>query len=95
MSERQKIITLNNRYGYDVHLEHIDINTYKLIIDNNCNYFSIGGAVSVDRYTTNYEFIDPEGGPFISIGTDIGGGNVIERIYGVAKDGYYVELKNV
>lgn len=95
MVERQKIFKLENRYGYDVHLEHIDINTYKLIVDKNCNYFSVGGGVSVDYNISNYEYIDPEGGPFISIGTDVGDGNVIERIYGVKKDGYYVELKKV
>ena len=66
-------IPLYNRYGYDVHLSYINDTTYKLCAEE-CNYF-----------TPHYDedvlvAIDPDGGPFISIGTRIDGTHIIKEI---------------
>lgn len=74
-----KDILLENRYGNRTYLRHISDNEYELIAENSY-YFSVSMKDDVD-----YNFVDPEGGPFLSVeGTIMSNGDKplrIDRIY--------------
>ena len=71
-------IDLPNRYGDDVHLEHVKEGIYKLVFED--DYVRLGYE---DDDTI--AFIDPSGGPFISVGGYIGD-LYIERIENIDND---------
>jgi len=67
-------IDLYNRYGYDIHLEHLEDSKWLLKIDEKANYTRIGGDLP-----KNIKFVDPEGGPFLSVEGTVDG-KVITKI---------------
>ena len=76
-------IDLYNRYGYDIHLESLTDSKWLLKIDEKANYTRIGGKNLPD----NIEYVDPEGGPFLSVG-GTAGGKTITKIEALVKDKY-------
>lgn len=76
-------INLRNRYGYDIHLESLTDSKWLLKIDEKANYTRIGGKNLPD----NIEYVDPEGGPFLSVG-GTAGDRTITKIETLAKDKY-------
>ena len=65
----EKLILLSNRYGDQNYLRQIDKNKYKYEGKN--DYLRVGykGATQED----GYQFIDPSGGPFMAIGSEVFG----------------------
>lgn len=64
--EYPKIIKLPNRYRENVYLEQVHDNIYKLELPD--PYCRIG----IDNDNPNeYTFVDPSGGPFISVGGEL------------------------
>lgn len=89
-----EIIELDNRY-YGVHnyLELVDDNTYALRFsrEEEGDYCRVGLAKGCKWEDNEYYFIDPSGGPFLSIGSTIKPDTVITRIY--SKDNtYYIQV---
>lgn len=78
------MIKLYNRYGDDVHLEPISENKYIL---------KCSGEYARAGYDENhnYSFIDPPGGPFISIGKEIEGMKVSK--IGVEDNEWVIEFE--
>jgi len=77
---------MRNRYGNEYTFEKIDKNTYTIVGD--LKYWRYGGQdgqESIDY--SNLGFVDPSGGPFISVGYLIEGRKVVrisalgEKIY--------------
>lgn len=71
-------IDLPNRYGDEVYLEHVKEGIYKLVFED--DYVRLGYEDD-DTIT----FIDPPGGPFISVGGHVGD-LYIERIENIDND---------
>lgn len=71
---------MKNRYGVEYHFEPVNENTYT-IVGNFDQYWRFGGREGQESVNRNdLGFVDPSGGPFISIGTKIEG-REITRIY--------------
>lgn len=69
-------IKLFNRYKEDVHLEKVKDNIYKLITEDpymRCGYFpDVHDVMEYEKQEEKqYSFVDPSGGPFISVGEHI------------------------
>ena len=74
---------MRNRYGDEYMFEQVDADTYT--IKGDLKYWRYGGQEgqeSIDE--NNLGFVDPSGGPFISIGYIING-RPVKRI--IARDG--------
>lgn len=78
-----KIIKLPNRYGYDIHLESLTDSKWLLKIDEKANYTRVGGKNLPD----DIEYVDPEGGPFLSVGGSVEG-RAVTKIETLVKDKY-------
>ena len=66
---------MRNRYGNEYHFEKLDDNTYT--IKGELEHWRFGGREGADDlYMNNLGFVDPSGGPFISIGYEIEGRKV-------------------
>lgn len=76
-------ITLSNRYGVQNYLELINENTYAFRFGNeeDGDYCRVGLAEGFKWEDHEYYFIDPSGGPFLSVGSEIEPGVTIKRIY--------------
>lgn len=65
-------ITLNARYGYQHKLTPIAKNTYRLDIDpKSSGCYRIGYDTINGKRVIN--FVDPDGGPFLSVGSTVAG----------------------
>ena len=74
---------MKNRYGDEYEFEIIDDNT--MTITGNLKYWRFGGKEGQDHLDfNNLLFVDPSGGPFVTLGATING-KKIDRIS--AKDG--------
>jgi hypothetical protein len=61
---------MRNRYGVEYHFEKVNDNTYT--ITGNLDYWRYGGHDGQERIDfTDLGFVDPSGGPFISVGSKI------------------------
>jgi hypothetical protein len=88
---RNKDHTMKNRYGNEYHFEQIDENTYTIVGD--LKYWRYGGLVGQEEMNfDNLGFVDPSGGPFIELGSQIEGRTVI-GIRAVA-DKIYFRVEN-
>jgi hypothetical protein len=66
---------MKNRYGNEYHFEKVSDNTYT--IKGDLNYWRFGGKEGQSGIDENdLGFVDPSGGPFISIGYMIEGRSV-------------------
>lgn len=77
---KKEKIELHNRYYGKIYLEPISENEYQLIGPENIySFMRIGYKNSDDCHIdyTNIQFIDPDGGPFISVGSNIGNHNEV------------------
>lgn len=84
----EKTIKLNSRYGINNHLENIDEHKWVL----KCEINSIRVGLTKDE--TKYIFIDPPGGPFMTIGSLIDEINeVVKSIDYVDDVGYVITTK--
>lgn len=93
-------IELYNRYYEKIYLEPISEDSYQLIGPENIYTFMRIGFKDLGKGRTDYtniEFIDPDGGPYISVGSIIGTYNeVITNIISVKvekKAVYIIETK--
>ena len=66
--EIKELVLLNNRYGESNYLRKIEKNKYKY--EGETDYLRIGYK---DDSKNEYQFIDPSGGPFLSIGSEVFG----------------------
>lgn len=67
-------IELKARYGYVHHLKHIGDNLWQLEADpKSGGYFRYIGFEGETELGPFYSAIDPDGGPYISIGSEING----------------------
>ena len=78
-----------NRYGSKVFLEHKENNIYYLRGDEEA-LMAIG--VTFDGNLNNIRAIDPSGGPYISVGSEIIKGYIIESIEST-KEGFKIKFK--
>lgn len=79
----KKRIDLYNRYYKNVYLEEIDDNEYQLHgPDETFQYMRVGfnNDIKGKPDYTDINFIDPDGGPFLSVGSKIDNDNVITSI---------------
>lgn len=66
---------MKNRYGDEYSFEKVDENTYTIVGD--LKYWRYGGQDGQERIDyNNLGFVDPSGGPFISVGYSIEGRKV-------------------
>jgi len=65
-------ITLYNRYGYTVNLEPYEGDRYVLRVDS--DHVRVG---LTNPDSKEYFFIDPPGGPFMAVGSEIEGRKLI------------------
>jgi hypothetical protein len=78
---------MRNRYGNEYTFEQIDANTYT--IKGELDYWRFGGKEGQDGIDdTDLGFVDPSGGPFISIGYMING-RPVKRISCVEGEIYF------
>lgn len=84
-----KKIKLYNRYCDDVHLEPISENKYILKCPG--EYIRVGYHSVEDFEKHNYSFIDPPGGPFISVGKELDG-KIVSKI-GVEDNEWIIEFE--
>ena len=63
-------ITLYNRYGYAVNLEPYEGDKWVLKLDNESGSYV---RVGYKENNKDYYFIDPPGGPFMAVGSEIEG----------------------
>lgn len=69
---------MKNRYGDEYHFEKLSENTYTIV--GELNYWRFGGREGQQKMDdTDLGFVDPSGGPFISIGYPIEG-RMVKRI---------------
>jgi hypothetical protein len=69
---------MKNRYGDEYNFELVSDNTYTIV--GNLKYWRFGGKEGQSGIDdTDLGFVDPSGGPFIAVGSNIEG-RVIERI---------------
>ena len=87
--KKQKRINLNSRDGINNWLEHYNWNTY--ILKSECSTFNVG---YMDSDKELIAYIDPPGGPFISIGKimDEVGKEVLE-INHIKGEGFAITFK--
>lgn len=72
---------MRNRYGDEYTFEQVDANTYT--IKGDLKYWRYGGQEGQESVDENdLGFVDPSGGPFISIGYMING-RAVKRISAV------------
>lgn len=84
----KKVIPLSNRYEYKVFLEHKENNIYYLKGGKDALH-----AVVVTGYPNNITAVDPSGGPYISIGTEIIEGYIVESIECNKEEGFKIKFK--
>lgn len=73
---------MRNRYGDVYTFERVDENTYT--IKGDLKYWRFGGREGQDTFDMNdLGFVDPSGGPFIEVGMQIEG----REIVGIKADG--------
>ena len=82
-------IPLFNRYGSKVFLEHKENNIYYLRGDEEA-LMAVG--VTFNGNPNNITAVDPSGGPYMSIGSEIIKGYVIESIEST-KEGFKIKFK--
>lgn len=67
---------MRNRYGVEYRFEQVSENTYT--IKGALEYWRYGGQEGQERIDyDNLGFVDPSGGPFIGIGSQIEGRKVV------------------
>ena len=75
MENTSNKIELYNRYHSDVYLEQIENNAWKLSGDDNAlHWIRVGYSDKEDTIA----FIDPSGGPFLSVGGKVEGKTISE-----------------
>ena len=89
MKQWENEIPLFNRYRSKVFLEHKENNIYYLRGDEEA-LMAIG--VTFDGNLNNIRAIDPSGGPYISVGSEIIKGYIIESIEST-KEGFKIKFK--
>jgi hypothetical protein len=78
---------MRNRYGNEYTFEKVDENTYTIVGD--LSYWRYGGQEGQEQMDfTDLGFVDPSGGPFISIGYPIEG-RKIKRIRAVGEQLFF------
>ena len=82
-------ITLPNRYGLDIFLEHLQDGIYLLKGDLNCL-----SVIGMNEETKNVVAVDPSGGPFISVGFVPKNGLIVTKI-SFGNNNYLIELRHV
>ena len=82
-------ITLPNRYGLDIFLEHLQDGIY--LLKGDLNYLSV---IGMNEETKNVVAVDPSGGPFISVGFVPKNGLIVRKI-SFDNNNYLIELRNV
>lgn len=96
--ENKKRINLYNRYYKNVYLEDIGNDSYQLHgPDESFSYMRIGfnNNVGTSDYT-DINFIDPDGGPFLSVGSKLDNNLIINHIMSIEierKAVYILKLK--
>jgi hypothetical protein len=67
---------MKNRYGNEYNFEKVDENTYTIVGD--LSYWRFGGREGQERMDMNdLGFVDPSGGPFIQVGAQIDGREIV------------------
>jgi hypothetical protein len=90
MEERLKMKTYRNRYGNSYQFTPVDADTVK--IEGDLDYWRFGGREGQDGIDENdLGFVDPSGGPFLSVGGVIEGRKIL-RIASKA-DGIFFTLE--
>jgi hypothetical protein len=67
---------MKNRYGNEYHFKKIDEDTYTIV--GELNYWRFGGREGQNEMDMDdLGFVDPSGGPFITVGTAIEGRKIV------------------
>lgn len=82
-------ITLPNRYGLDIFLEHLQDGIY--LLKGDLNYLSV---IGMNEETKNVVAVDPSGGPFISVGFVPKNGLIVRKI-SFDNNNNLIELRHV
>jgi hypothetical protein len=78
---------MRNRYGNEYTFEKVDDNTYTIV--GELSYWRYGGREGQDQMDfSDLGFVDPSGGPFISVGYAIEGRKV-NRIRAVGEQLFF------
>ncbi len=83
---------MKNRYGNEYHYQKVDENTYTIV--GELSYWRYGGREGqVQLDLSDLGFVDPSGGPFISLGHNIDG----RRVSRIRAEGeqLFFEVENV
>ena len=65
----ERLVLLPNRYGDSNYLRQIDKNKYRYESSNDFMRIGYNGATQ----ESGYKFIDPSGGPFMAVGSEVYG----------------------
>ena len=86
-------IKLYNRYNAKIFLEHIDKDLWQLKAENpeDLNYMRM---IYEDNECKKIHAIDPSGGPFISIGSEIKNINNTYKVEEIFPNGYIFRLSS-
>lgn len=90
MKQWENKIPLFNRYGSKVFLEHKENNIYYLRGDEEA-LMAVG--VTFDGNPDNITAVDPSGGPYISVGSEIIKEYVVESIEFIKGEGFKIKFK--
>ena len=82
-------ITLPNRYGLDIFLEHLQNGIY--LLKGDLNRLSV---IGMNEETKNVVAVDPSGGPFISVGFVPKNDLIVTKI-NFDNNNYLIELRHV
>ena len=82
-------ITLPNRYGLDIFLEHLEDGIY--LLKGDLNFLSV---IGMNEETKNVVSVDPSGGPFITVGFVPKNGLIVTKI-NFDNNNYLFELRHV
>lgn len=83
-------IALYNRYGYIINLEPYEGDKYVLKLDDNSSEYI---RVGYKENNKDYYFIDPPGGPFMAVGSEIEG-RKLTAISHIPKVGFIFTLES-
>ena len=89
MKQWENEIPLFNRYGSELYLEYKENNIYYLRGDKEA-LMAVG--VTFNGNPNNIIAIDPSGGPYISVGSEIIKGYIIKNIEST-KEGFKIKFK--
>ena len=82
-----------NRYGDEYWWEHIENETYEFRMTGNSMKYSRSIGDIQDGKMVRIVAFDPSGGPYIAVGTELDGGEIISITHGTDENSLLVDVE--